>query len=43
MTALEIVAFIALPLSIAMFGWLAVLIREHRRRQVVQSVKAQKH
>ena len=42
MTQLEIVAFVVLPLSIAVFGWMAVLIREYRRKHVVQSAKAQK-
>ena len=43
MTTLEILAFIVLPLSIAAFGWTAVLIREYRRKHDAQLLKAQKH
>jgi hypothetical protein len=34
MTELEILAFVALPLGIAIFGWFAVLVRERRMRRV---------
>jgi len=33
MTELEILAFIVLPLGVAIFGWAAVLVRERRHRR----------
>jgi hypothetical protein len=40
MTELEIWAFVALPLGIALFGWVAVLGRERRtRKSISEAVK----
>jgi hypothetical protein len=33
MTELETLTFFALPLGIALFGWIAVLVRERRTRK----------
>lgn len=35
MKTMEILAFIVLPLGIAIFGWAAVLVRERRMRKTI--------
>jgi hypothetical protein len=40
MTELEILAFIVLPLGIAMIAWAAVLIRERRARNRMSPASA---